>query len=354
MNDTSLTWKGRAIAILLGIVFVLAIFEGVLRIVNPFWDQYFSGRFITVESVPEHGVVAIGRAGFDGYFAQNNGDFRVHISINQFGTRNNVPVEAANDSIWVIGDSMTFGWGVEADEMYSAVIAQQLDKPTYNVASPGTSVCGYQALTARMPASVKPSAVVVGLILENDVTEYDCVAFAKAAENRAPQDTTSSVSDFAHIKGFLTRSSATYNFFAVSLKRVDVVRELLIWAGLVAKQHAYQKNFGDEQIGLYVASTADELLKLRKMYDPKTPFVVLIAPARFEIADQDPTFATVRKQMRDALKARGIDFVDPAESFIREGLAATHFAHDGHWSTNGHKIAGSATADWLRQHMQNP
>ena len=58
--------------------------------------------------------------------------------------------------------------------------------------------------------------------------------------------------------------------------------------------------------------------------------------------------------MRDALKARGIDFVDPAESFIREGLAATHFAHDGHWSTNGHKIAGSATADWLRQHMQNP
>ena len=81
----------------------------------------------------------------------------------------------------MIGDSMTFGWGVEHAEMYSRVLENLLGRPVYNLASPGTDICGYQSMVARMPQSAKPRAVVVGLILENDVREYDCQAEQKTA-----------------------------------------------------------------------------------------------------------------------------------------------------------------------------
>jgi len=175
--------KGRLIALILGLVLLLGLSEIVLRVAMPNWRDFYSGWFMTAEYVPNYTRVATGIVGFDGYFAQNNGDFRVRIGINKFGLRNKDPIEDANDRIWVVGDSMTFGWGVEENERYSEVLGKYLGLPTYNIASPGTDVCGYQSLLARMPKTVKPSAVVMGLILENDITNYDCKAFSNVIHN---------------------------------------------------------------------------------------------------------------------------------------------------------------------------
>ena len=80
-----------------------------------------------------------------------------------------------------------------------------------------------------------------------------------------------------------------------------------------------------------------------------TPFAVLIAPARFEIRDRDPDYQKFRLEMVRALSARGIAVIDPIREFLSAGFQPTHFAHDGHWSALGHKIAARAAADWLRQ-----
>jgi hypothetical protein len=47
------------------------------------------------------------------------------------------------------------------------------------------------------------------------------------------------------------------------------------------------------------------------------------------------------------LAERGIDVIDPIDKFFSAGFHLTHFAHDGHWSAFGHKIAAQAAADWL-------
>jgi hypothetical protein len=49
----------------------------------------------------------------------------------------------------------------------------------------------------------------------------------------------------------------------------------------------------------------------------------------------------------EALARHDIAFVDPIEGFKKEGFKATHFAHDGHWSALGHKLAGEALAAWF-------
>ncbi len=344
--EIKITWKGRLVALLLGLFVLTLASEGVIRILYPTWDEFYAGNFMTIETVPGFGDVTVGRKGFDGYFSQNNGDFRAHIRINEFGLRNDEPVSAADGATWVIGDSMAFGWGVEATETYTAAIGRLLGAPAYSIASPGTNVCGYQALAARMPETVKPKAVVVGLILENDLKVYDCQAYAEASTQKQELEPFSLIA----LKTKLTEYSALYNFFAVAMKRVDVVREALITLGIIDKSHAYRNQIADQDIDQITDSTATELHRLKNMFEPSKPFVVLIAPTRFEIANDDPTFKSIRVSMVAALQRHGIAFIDPIDAFKTVGFKDTHFVHDGHWSANGHRIAGKAIADWLRVH----
>ena len=104
---------------------------------------------------------------------------------------------------------MTFGWGVERNEIYSAVAGRMGKFPTYNVASPGTNVCGYQALLARTLKRASPRAVIVGLILENDMDDYDCRAKAQSSPADVVQPGTDiRVTSIKGMKVFLMQKSA--------------------------------------------------------------------------------------------------------------------------------------------------
>jgi len=244
-TQARLSYKGVLIALCLGSVFCVILAEIALRIVNPHWQESYSGRFMERDFVPGYGPIYIGRAGFDDYFSQNNGDFRSRIQLTLAGLRNPEPVEKANGRIWVIGDSMAFGWGVDQSETYTSVAGRLSGQPTYNVASPGTDVCGYQALVARMPENIGPRGVVVGLIVENDIHAYDCPhGNGPMTEPVEPQtEHTSWVPDLLHIKYALTGSSALYNLIATASKRVDLFTEFLIVMGLVERPHIYRGNF---------------------------------------------------------------------------------------------------------------
>ncbi len=334
--------KGIAVALVLGCVLTVFAAEGVLRLVMPHWREFYSGWFMQTTDVQNHGTVTTGRPGFDGYFAQNNGDFRIHIRVNDFGLRNPDPVDKARDSVWFVGDSMTFGWGVEQKEIYSSVAGHSLNFPTYNVASPGANVCGYQALMARMPDGARPRAVIVGLILENDIAAYDC---RKAAREVRSAKKTSSTG----LKVFLTRNTALYNFFAVSLKRVGFIRDALSAFGIIAKEHTYTRVLSDSGMAAATKRTAAEIEVIRNALPAGIPFAVLVVPARFEIRDGDAFYRKLRQSMLAALAKRDIPAIDPVKAFTGAGFEPTHFAHDGHWSPLGHALAGQSAAEWLRR-----
>lgn len=345
------SFGGALAAVLIGFVLLAVIAEVGLRIVLPHWDEFDSSRFMAPVSVPGYGIVYVGRAGFDGYFAQNNGDFRARIQINAFGMRDPEPPEAADGRLWVVGDSMTFGWGVERDQTFGAVAARDSGVPMYLVASPGTDVCGYEALYARMPKTARPKAVVLGLVLENDLEFYHCQrGGAPSAELPSEVPTMS----FIAFKHWLTGRSALYNAVTQSLKRAAIVDSWLKSLGLVAQEHAYHIDFSVDRADQVVESTADELAYFRSLLPEGTPFAVLVVPARFDIRDRDPFYTRVRETMDAALAKRGIAAIDPASEFAAAGFAKVHFAHDGHWSPEGHRIAGAKVAQWLKSVLPKP
>ena len=331
---------------LLGFSFFLGLGEVGMRLLYPQWSEFYSGRFIGRELVPGHSPTAIGKRNFNGHFAQNNGDFRVSIKINDFGLRNGEPVMAADGRIWIVGDSMAFGWGVEQSEMYSSIIKDLSGTPTYNVASPGTDICGYQSLIARMPKSVQPSGVILGLILENDIRVYDCRSEV-ARISTEPTGPLSANINLSQLKSWLVKNSALYNAVTVSLKRVPAVLGVLKDLSLVKPEHVYKLTFDGAKVGQLAESVAQEISRTRAMLPSNIPFSVLLAPARFEIRDGDHLYRSLRLETAAALAAKGIDVIDPFPDFRNAGFAPTHFAHDGHWSPLGHKIAGENAANWL-------
>ena len=138
-----------------------------------------------------------------------------------------------------------------------------------------------------------------------------------------------------------------------SSKRVDVVREALTAIGVIREGHAYGRVMADDKIDAGVDKTADELAALRAMLPQGTPFGVLVAPARFEIKDGDAFYRRLRLQTNAALTSRGIAVIDPFDRFVAAGFGPTHFAHDGHWSALGHRLAGEAAALWLEPRPPN-
>jgi lysophospholipase L1-like esterase len=342
------TWRGRIIAILVGLFLLVVASEGILRIVMPNWREYHSARFMTVTSVPGYGGTSMGRPGFDGWFSQNNGDFRVHIHINDFGLRNDEPVAAADNRIWILGDSMSFGWGVERNESYGQILASRLGFPTYNIATPGSSVCGWQALYARMPKQLHPAAIVVGLTIENRVMILDCAANARDTPARGSFDIPSL--SLGSIKYSMTQHFALYNFLAVSLKRVSLVEMILIKIGVINQPQGLTRVRDSAEVPKMIETTANEIRRLRAMTPTDRPFLVVLFPARFEIRDGNEHFRRVRSGVAAALSRDGISILDLLPEFKAAGFEATHFVHDGHWNANGHRIAGEAIARWFKAH----
>lgn len=341
------TILGAIVALIVGFFFLIGIAEIGTRILYPYWAEFYSERFVQLEKREGHRSFWIGKPGFDGYFAQNNGDFRHAIRINEFGLRNPEQVEAADGRVWMLGDSMTFAWGVERRDSFTALVASRRGVETYNIGGPGNDVCGYQALADRMPKNLKPRAVVIGLIIENDVSVYDCRgrATAEAAQGGRPAE--SSFQSWISIKFLLTGYSALYNVMAASVKRVPWLLEGLTHVGVIARQHSVKNVFESEETEQRIQTTVAEVARIQDYLPPGTPIVVAVVPARFEIRDKHPYFRSLRVGVLEHLAQRNIPAIDLYPAFEKAGFAATHFVHDGHWSPAGHVLAADAISIWL-------
>jgi hypothetical protein len=207
---------------------------------------------------------------------------------------------------------------------------------------------------ARMPKSVRPRAVVIGLVLENDVLAYDCRKDAEDAAAKEKANGPETRNKTGGIVGFLTRNTALYNLLAVSVKKVAFLREAMIALGFINKEHAYKHAVTETNLKTAVEKTTAEIKRLGAALTKGTPFAVLIIPSRFEIRDGDAFYRTLRQDITAALADSGVAVIDPFDDFRKAGFKPTYFTHDGHWSVLGHKIAGRAVAGWLsRQNIGN-
>lgn len=340
MRGWLLSLAGKLVLASVTLIVGLALMEGGARLVMPQWRDADSSRFMARVGLPDGRTANGGRAGFDGYFAQNNGDFRVHIRLDDKGFRNDQAPQA--EAIWIAGDSFAFGWGVERQDTFGAVIGDALRRPVYSIASSGTDVCGYRLMLDRANDGAKAAAVVLGLTLENDLGDYSfCNDAVVTAEQTAQTFTVPT--ELGGVKGTLTQFSALYNLVAAIVKRSPLLVSILQEARLIARENSVGVHVGGHSAA-ELDSTIGQVLAFHRSLPPGTPFVVLLIPARFEYLSDGEPWRQDRQGILDRLRRAGITVVDPYQYLVQSGLAKVHFSHDGHWSPLGHRIAGEAVA----------
>jgi hypothetical protein len=307
--------------------------EGAARIAFPRWKEFNADRVQDKTDITGLGAVTIGRAGFDGWIAQPNGDFRTHIRINAAGWRADEPAEAADGRLWVLGESFAFGWGVEAEESFGAVAARTLNLPVYGLASPAGDLAIDRALLARMPATVHPRAVVLGLSVETDLRDYDHAVTAEPT----PRTLATRLHD---ARETVAKRSALYTLVSQLVARVDGSNN----APAAAPVAASPQTVDEGRIAAILESSLARIGQIRAALPAEVPLVVLVIPARDDVRTGDATYRALRLGVVERLTAQGIAVVDPFDALAAAGEAKVHFPHDGHWSAQGHWLAGEALA----------
>jgi hypothetical protein len=94
-----------------------------------------------------------------------------HVRINADGYRGADWPAAGSDEVIVVGDSQTFGLGVEEDETFSAHLAATLHRPVRDAGVPTYGPDEYRAVAAELLAARHPTTVVVGINMVNDLFE---------------------------------------------------------------------------------------------------------------------------------------------------------------------------------------
>lgn len=311
-----------AVAIVVG----LGLLEALTRLFFPAFDP--SGRFGLSHPL---GSLAVGTPGASTRQVKNTGDYDVAVRLNRHGLRDDKDIaEAASDDLVFVGDSFTWGWGVEVAERFSDRVQALTGRRAFNLATP-TDIAGYAALLDHAQSlGARIGEVVVAVCLENDLGLYDSVDIPSH--------------DLAiDWKGWLTERSAAYLLLATMIHRTPALKRLAVSAGIIVS------NFDGMGLNTYdarvIEASADQLQALSKRF----PTLVVLIPSRaLWIGGNRAEEDRVHKALVAALARRGIAVLDPRPLMEAGGTPlAYHFDNDGHWNARGHALVAEAIAKCL-------
>lgn len=267
---------------------------------------------------------------------KKTGDYNVMVKINSRGLRDSKNLsDSRKDDIFVVGDSFSFGWGVEEYKRYSNILGDLLKKRVFNICIPG-DIRDYGRLVLYATENgANIHNLIVGVCMENDLHYSD----ASAESFIASQDKRRNI---LPIKYWLTAHSALYNFCVTTLHQNDMLRKIAIKMGLMMDNHSgIIKNIFSKPA---INSTAEELAQIVKHYNS----LILIIPSRgLWIGNNTKVEEKVHHTFIHRLKELGLNVLD-MKPILEEGGQPLkyHFKNDPHWNREGHIKAAKAIAHY--------
>lgn len=315
-----------ALTVAVAIVVGLGLLEALTRLFFPAFDP--SGRF---ELSHPLGSLTVGTPGASTRQVKNTGDYDVAVRLNRHGLRDDKDIaDAAPGDLVFVGDSFTWGWGVEAAERFSDRVQALTGRRAFNLATP-TDIAGYAALLDHAQSlGARIGEVVVAVCLENDLGLYDPADIPPHGP----------ATDW---KGWLTERSAAYLLLTTMIHQTPALKALAVGAGAIVP------NFKGMGLNTYdarvIEASADQLQALSKRF----PTLVVLIPSRaLWIGDNRAEEDRVHQALVAALIRRGIAVLDLRPLMEASGTPlAHHFANDGHWNARGHTLAAEAIAKCL-------
>lgn len=268
------------------------------------------------------------------------------------GFRGAAGATVPQDRPWCIGDSYTFGQGVEHEHSFVGLL-QATGEPALaflNAGVPGYGPVQYRQLIEELVTRDRtPRRVLIVTYLGNDF--HDCVW--KAEDVRVADRILKRRRD---LRGLIKRSSHLYRLVSRVYHRTvpapeapgfrDVMFDAKNWeSGILAdSRQRYRDEFSR------IASTcAAHGITLSVVIIPTRGAVGEIRRRAADEAPEiqgDPTIPAV--YAGQVMQELGIRYIDLTPALLHEPIDKTYFRHDGHFTPVAHRIA----ADEIRKHYR--
>jgi hypothetical protein len=264
------------------------------------------------------------------------------IRFNSLGFRDDQNVAKAQPKDFIlVGDSYTFGWGIQEKQRISEQLESIIKRRVFNISIP-TGFDGYEdLLTYARQQGARTNRIIIAASLETDLHLYsDRKTEVKAAVEIKPRG-----SWLTPIKAYLAQQSALYALATTLVHRILFLKKLATKLGILIPNLEGIRKYEFSQA--VIEASAQRLKRLADQY--KT--TVLIIPSR---ALWHGTFQIIEARRHTAFVKRlselNLSVLDLRPIFEQtKNPLSLHFKNDPHWKPAGHKMAALALAEYLRQ-----
>jgi hypothetical protein len=286
-------------------------------------------------------------------------EYQYHVTTDENGFRNSIPSELNGEGerdILILGDSQTFGAGVNDDQTFASLISKGLNRSVLNTGVPGYNNIEELELAKTLFNRYQSKVVILALYVGNDPYENyrNRNMFLSSAEASKAKE---AVSTLAFVKDYLKRNSSIYNGLT-RFRRFEAVNDFLYGLGLIQNEPPgelaiYQKESKNHEA--YWSITEQVLAQLNQLVTQHSAqFVLVLVPDRLQIdlAYQsqwvkkyrlDPNeydFLGPNSRLQTFSEKHGILFLDPTALFQQKHKQGIRpfWAIDHHLAPAGHKI----------------
>jgi len=285
-------------------------------------------------------------------------EFDTTIRLNNVGMREDTDYTGEHVNIGVIGDSFTFGWGVNVGERYSDVLRTFFPDRlirSYGYLA-GLAPPHYYLFLKYHPEYI-PDTLILGLLPVNDL-DIDMRDTLMQVDAHGEPIAASLTLRYVTADGALGvgRDPARVSPFLRPL--VTSYTGKLLWLGKQQLTSMWNQEW--QHAGSRDGTTATALptvqrdalsyvTRLRDLVRAKGgTMIVFLIPVERELVDHpSPMWEPVKAWLRD----HDVAFIDPVEAFAareREG-ERLYYKKDGHWNANGHRLAAALIADYIQR-----
>lgn len=337
---------------------------------------------------PNHETIHIG----------NTHEFSYPIKINSLGYRmKEFTIKKPPDEyrILMLGDSMTFGYGVEQEYNIPSKLEEKLNRALLENSLNGKKVqiinAGftggkapdtYYLYLAKIGLELEPDLVIVNYFLNNDISDLDDHVWEKTDAAGLPEKISSKTTevheDYTRLKRQyqnwkfslpILRQSHLWILFATTLetKSPAIVAKIKKLMGIEDRLPLVE--IQDVENCLFNQICTPKMQELEKRFytivkatndlalQNEVPLVVTLLPANPQIKNvaqsaTDVNEAQPQKRLREFLEANSIAYIDPLAYMTDENWQKYYFGKDGHPTVDGYGQLSLAlydflTRDWL-------
>jgi lysophospholipase L1-like esterase len=345
-------WWKRSVLAIGSSLFCLAALELALRLISPV-KTFVNPLNAFHQSDPEVGW--IGSPNLQARFRKVDFDVLVRHDARGFRARQaTVQPKTNSPVIAVLGDSFTWGWGVENGSVFTDVLQNELG-PDFDVQNLGVNAYGtvqeLLLLQGRLKRGLRPRYLLL-MVFQNDF--YDNID----ASGRRP---------WLAVLG----TNVTLQGYPVTRQVISPARRLLRQS-VLACSLAYAADFWKEKrhvarleqsafpeghlSDIAKRAMAFALAQLRQTCArQETRLFVVYVPGPADVRSPAPVDA--RSVLQALCQQESLTFVDLTPGFCRAGneaLARYFYPHDEHWTAAGHALAGRELAALLQTEIAKP